>query len=1295
MSAHAQALPPGVTQEQMDAALLELSEVYGSSVVRADQARAICNEEQYMLECAKIGKKHGLFPKEEIKRVDSVLATLKGDTVEKMKACESVECLVGVATSLAKEISSTNPELAKALDLTPKKVEEKRVIVETAKEIGVDFEECRAMDPDTASLELLRGCARLAKNERIREYIPLEARDRTEKNEQTIELKEALAKGEVSCGNGTIDGCGTFCLSPSASAREEGVSAIPPICREIAERYFGAEGVAELERAYSSVRDHYDAVREYQRGDGDFPEMDPDRYRGEDERNDKYYRDSERFREEYREGDVIGEGDPGMDERYRDGRYRDDRYRDFATSSKRIMCPRVAYTPCPAGEYRQESRNEFGCFVAGECIPFNTKTQTDTDIDKRLICPAMPTVDSCPDGEDKVVAFTSPECGTYYSCQSKPKEKPEIKFPYKFESGRVTLSFEEARMYCYESGRGGATLRGDKEECMRTFGIDVPEIPRHKQCAQYGDGWTSVDESGNCFSPSMMEYVGANGVLRTCTEAPVYGCASISTKPPAGQKEQTWSKFGLRSWIREDASSSRIETLKQACANVYQNANVWTAGAGDPASSDFGMPDPDKCKKAALCGAADYFNGFECTTNSPRESCRSDQYWNGSTCVAREGVVTGSCSSELKSLLGEGCHSRGNAWFNSGLTMYVMPGTKTVKSCASDYIYGCAGGGAADKPQCADGKDNDADGMVDYPADSGCYGSDDWDEAYREMSGQGKMQVWNTYGLQSWIREDADTARIASLKEACANVKSYSANIWLPGAGSYSSQDFGMPDPGKCAKAATCASDQYFDGSTCVKGGGSGGGGGGGCGSYMSESSCKGASGCSWTASTGYYGGYCASTSTMWTPQCSDGKDNDGDGRIDYGSDSGCNDKMDDLEQDNVGGQSGMRHCFYNNATRNGQPMGYSVWCEADYYNCKEGSQSGASISLDGLSLGAPSQCESGWSGGGSSCSQGQYWNGSACVSTPPPSCDSGQYWNGSACAASPGGSCRSYYSQSSCQASSGCVWYENHYDGTHCDDTAHGSSGSSGGGGGSVVSCGSGYYWSGSTCTPTSASGKPQCSDGMDNDGDGKTDFPSDTGCYGSDDWDEAYASTTGGSGSSSCGSGYYWNGSSCMPNSSSGSACSSTEYWDSAAQSCKPMSSYDYSSAQAGCTSAGGTWNSSSNYCQMPSSSSSGSSCGSGYYWNGSSCVQSSSGSTGSSGTTDYSSMQSGCASAGGTWDSASNYCRMPTSRALSEKSFAFACPEGSLWSGRYCVEKGTLRGDGFVANVVSIFSSLFGAR
>ncbi len=253
-------LPQGVTQEQIDAALADISAVYGSPVVRADQAKAICNQEQYFFACAEIGKKHGLFDTERIKQVNTLVNQLRGDVIVKLTQCTDVDCLVGVASSLARKLNKENPTVANAVGLTPQKVEEKRNIVEAAKSAGVDFEECRTMDPETASIELLRACAKLAKDERVQKYIPESAREHTDKTEATIALKENLANGQLQCGDGTLNGCGNFCLNPSAEARAQGTSAIPAVCREKAQRFFGTKGGAQLEASYTQVQQTREAT---------------------------------------------------------------------------------------------------------------------------------------------------------------------------------------------------------------------------------------------------------------------------------------------------------------------------------------------------------------------------------------------------------------------------------------------------------------------------------------------------------------------------------------------------------------------------------------------------------------------------------------------------------------------------------------------------------------------------------------------------------------------------------------------------------------------------------------------------------------------------------------------------------------------------------------------------------------------------------------------------------------------------------------------------------------------------
>src|SRR3990167_10506505 len=121
--ASADTLPAGVSQAQMDAAMRELSSLYGSPVVRTDQAKAICNQEKYLVECAEIGRRNGLFPKERAAKVDALLDNLKGEMVGKLKACDSVECLVDVARSMSQNLSASNPTLARAVDLTARSAE--------------------------------------------------------------------------------------------------------------------------------------------------------------------------------------------------------------------------------------------------------------------------------------------------------------------------------------------------------------------------------------------------------------------------------------------------------------------------------------------------------------------------------------------------------------------------------------------------------------------------------------------------------------------------------------------------------------------------------------------------------------------------------------------------------------------------------------------------------------------------------------------------------------------------------------------------------------------------------------------------------------------------------------------------------------------------------------------------------------------------------------------------------------------------------------------------------------------
>ena len=377
-------------------------------------------------------------------------------------------------------------------------------------------------------------------------------------------------------------------------------------------------------------------------------------------------------------------------------------------------------------------------------------------------------------------------------------------------------------------------------------------------------------------------------------------------------------------------------------------------------------------------------------------------------------------------------------------------------------------------------------------------------------------------GFDRGSRTDADSSRIESLKQACANVVSQ-ANIWMSGAGTQSSIDFGMPDPAKCSGAASCSSTQYFDGSACV-----------------SNTQTNTTSGSCSSELIGLLGSECHSMGSGWF---------------------------------------------------NGEMTKYVT-----SYN----SQTVRSCTTEPVS-----GCSGGDYAQPQSCPSGQYWSGSSCVTSttqqPPTPCGSGQYWNGSSCVTSTtgdgtyGSECRSQSTQSACSTVSGCYWYTG-YSGSYCDSA------------GSTVLSGT------------------------------------------------------------SCPSGQYWNGSSCV----------ATTPYDT---------TYSTASAQQGCATAGGTWDSAANYCRMPTQTTT---CASGQYWNGSSCVTTTSGDTSTSGTYVPPPTDSGTYTPPPT--DSGTYTPPPTSTESAPISYIF-CPEGHDWNGAYCTLSPRSPFERYTANAWSAFRSVFG--
>src|SRR3989344_2780632 len=230
-----------VQAASIDDALKDLGQATGESITTQEQAGEVCDSEKYFTVCAEIGKKYSLYSQAEVKQVDSLVSEIKGQIESELKRCQTTECLIEVAQKLSQKVSAKNPKLAEQAELTSKFVQKKQAIIEAAKELGVNYQQCRELDPDTASVELLRGCAKLAKDSRVKDNIPKEAVAQAEMGEKALELRQALKSGEVQCGNGTLESCGNFCLNPSAEAQAQGGSAIPSICRDIAKKFFGQQ----------------------------------------------------------------------------------------------------------------------------------------------------------------------------------------------------------------------------------------------------------------------------------------------------------------------------------------------------------------------------------------------------------------------------------------------------------------------------------------------------------------------------------------------------------------------------------------------------------------------------------------------------------------------------------------------------------------------------------------------------------------------------------------------------------------------------------------------------------------------------------------------------------------------------------------------------------------------------------------------------------------------------------------------------------------------------------------------
>ncbi len=334
-----------------------------------------------------------------------------------------------------------------------------------------------------------------------------------------------------------------------------------------------------------------------------------------------------------------------------------------------------------------------------------------------------------------------------------------LTFPYTFSNGKVVSSSSDARSYCYANGPGsGQSVAAECEtkfgvvytnittttsgraiyltdsfaSCMVKYGFSA-EAKQIKTWAQSPDPipWSVLTSaSQNTVQTCEREYYGQQTVETgsvLCTDGKdndgdgfIDGndpsCSStVTITPQSGQKEQAWNSLGLKSWIRTDADSARIEQLKAACAAVPSGSNIWMPNAGVSTSADFGMPDSAKCQRASSCTASQYFDGAACvnkTTTTTTDCSKYGTGWhvmsdnncynssmteyrtaNGTIYACNTTPASGcSASSDTCSRYGTGWHTMSlsdNNCYNSSMTEY-RASSGTLYTCSATPAPGCS-----------------------------------------------------------------------------------------------------------------------------------------------------------------------------------------------------------------------------------------------------------------------------------------------------------------------------------------------------------------------------------------------------------------------------------------------------------------------------------------------------------------------------------------------------------------------------------------------------------------------------
>ena len=197
-----------------------------------------------------LAQKYNIYTPEQ----EKVASTFKTEVLEKLNAV-SQDNFEEEILILANKILKEKPALAKTMGVTRQTVSAAETIINTVKEAGVDIRTCQK-SPEDLSREQLIACVKAGNNlsnkgTSVEDYIPKE-NVKAGEAKQMLDLENSLLAGEYAgLGKIGVEEAGQICLKSGSESIAD--------CDQIAQRFFGAEGVKELEKA----RNKNTKIKEY------------------------------------------------------------------------------------------------------------------------------------------------------------------------------------------------------------------------------------------------------------------------------------------------------------------------------------------------------------------------------------------------------------------------------------------------------------------------------------------------------------------------------------------------------------------------------------------------------------------------------------------------------------------------------------------------------------------------------------------------------------------------------------------------------------------------------------------------------------------------------------------------------------------------------------------------------------------------------------------------------------------------------------------------------------------------